>query len=131
VPIARRGRRRGAPAQSGRSENSGRRTNSLRSASARTGRTADVNSSDFGNLAAIALIGPVIGVAISLLVFYWAIRLAVRDGVLAARKRGARWWYFVRSPGLGRRRVGRTPIRSPATTPTHSRRPSTETPEAS
>lgn len=50
-----------------------------------------MNSSDFAGFAAIALIGPVIGVAISLLVFYWVIRLAVRDGILTARKRGARW----------------------------------------
>lgn len=50
-----------------------------------------MNSSDFGGFAAIALIVPAIGVAISLLVFYWVIRLAVRDGILAARKRGARW----------------------------------------
>lgn len=75
----------------GNPEHSGRRETSLRPASARTGRTAAVNSSDFGGFAAIALIVPAIGVAISLLVFYWVIRLAVRDGILAAKKRGARW----------------------------------------
>ena len=50
-----------------------------------------MNSSDFGGFAAIALVFPAIGVAVSLVVFYWVIRLAVRDGILAARKRGARW----------------------------------------
>jgi hypothetical protein len=42
-------------------------------------------------MAAIAMVLPFIGVGISLLVFYWVIRLAVRDGILAARKHGARW----------------------------------------
>ena len=50
-----------------------------------------MNSSDFGGFAAIALIVPAIGAAIGLLVFYWVIRLAVRDGFLAAQRRGARW----------------------------------------
>jgi len=50
-----------------------------------------VNSSGFGGFAALAFILPAIGVAISLTVFYWVIRLAVRDGILAARKHGARW----------------------------------------
>ncbi|WP_158274425.1 hypothetical protein [Cellulomonas sp. WB94] len=50
-----------------------------------------MNTSGFGGFAAIALLFPAIGVAISLLVFYWVIRLAVRDGILAARKHGARW----------------------------------------
>lgn len=38
-----------------------------------------MNSSGFGGFAALAFILPAIGVAISLTVFYWVIRLAVRE----------------------------------------------------
>jgi hypothetical protein len=50
-----------------------------------------VNSSGIGGFAALALILPAVGIAISLTVLYWVIRLAVRDGILAARKHDARW----------------------------------------
>ncbi|MGV8977725.1 MAG: hypothetical protein ACOH17_06755 [Cellulomonas sp.] len=50
-----------------------------------------MNNSGIGGMAAVAMLLPVVGVGISLLVVYWVIRLAVRDGILAARKHGARW----------------------------------------